>query len=200
MRLLLAPIIVMSLQAGFSGRLVAQAVPFSAKSTITEYRIMPDGSRKLVNKLEGVYLRMPNGSELRTFKDSLGSAKMTGTYVDADAKIAYHVDYLTHQAVVKQHITGRFPRVFHSPAANLIAGTQVVNGTTCELIRNPLNGLQNDTCVLEKENIVVKSEYEQRWAGGAGMHTVEELSDLRVGDMPNQNDVKLPPNFTIVGK
>ena len=182
-------------------------MPVTSKMRRTVVEIPETGPSHVVQRWEGKYLRLTNGSELHDLKRiGVGKSQKEGLLIDRSSSKSHRLQHTTRTAVLAQdNLVDR--RTF----ANLSREKLVARGHKEEIVQGipcfvrPVNtqGLENNDfygrgCYSPEYDLYLYQEFEvTNQASGQRVRERTELYDLEIGREPMSGAVRIPDGFVI---
>jgi hypothetical protein len=152
----------------------------------------------LLRQSEGIFVRSSDGSQLMTYHASTdpNSQVRYSSLTLAENKSIYLLNHGSRTAILKQRLTGEFPRRLERPPQSRIRGTDTSTGLACTLVI----GIDNKTrsCNAYDYDLRVRMESRHPKTPTKDSLTVMELFDIQLGQEPDAELLRIPKGYQVL--
>jgi hypothetical protein len=179
--------------------------PIQALFTVQMYQIGADNSRVLLEEQKGIFLRRPDGSELRrtkTYRDGEESGPDVALLLDTQARSVYRIEHHSKKAVVRQELPEGYSIRLSArkpPEPERIIGEESVGGVRCKLVAGKNHPARHNlACISFEYDLLVRTEHEFTTPEGARFYQVTSLSEIQTGAEPDAELFSVPSGYEVL--
>ena len=182
-------------------------MPVTSKMRRTVVEIPETGPSHVMQRWEGKYLRLTNGSELHNLsRVGVDESQEEGLLIDRSSSKSYRLQYVTRTAVVAENsLVDRrtFASLSREQLVALGRQEEIVHGIPCFVKPVSAQGVGNDNfsgrvCYSPEYDLYLYQEFQvTNQTSGLSVQHRTELYDLEIGREPASGAVGLPDGFVI---